>query len=74
MALPCDGEPENDAQEARRAKAGLCADCMYSRLIKSDRPSEFYLCALHAANPYFPKYPRLPVTRCPGFQAKGPVQ
>jgi len=57
--------------EKRREKAGLCADCMHARLVRSDRPTEFYLCAMHAANPYFPKYPRLPVTRCAGHEAKG---
>jgi hypothetical protein len=61
----------DDEFENRREKAGLCADCTYSRLIRSDRPSEFYLCAMHAANPYFAKYPRLPVTRCTGYEAKG---
>jgi hypothetical protein len=72
MALGDDDSVDHEF-EKRREKAGLCADCKYSRLIRSDRPSEFYLCAMHAANPYFSKYPRLPVTRCTGYEAKGLV-
>ena len=68
-----DDDSVDNEFEKRREKAGLCADCMHARLIRSDRPSEFYLCAMHAANPYFSKYPRLPVTRCTGYEAKGLV-
>jgi hypothetical protein len=35
----------------------------------SARGSTFWLCALSASDPRFPKYPRLPVLRCPGFVA-----
>jgi hypothetical protein len=38
------------------------------RLIESDRGSTFYLCELSVADPTFPKYPRLPVLQCSGFQ------
>jgi hypothetical protein len=58
-----------DERAARRAKAGLCADCIHTRCVKSDRSVEFYLCALHAVDPSFPKYPRLPVMRCGGYEA-----
>jgi len=51
-----------------RAKAGLCADCRYMRLIESDRQSKFYLCGRSAADPSFPKYPRLPVLQCRGYE------
>jgi hypothetical protein len=71
---PRDDEAVNDGLEERRGKAGLCADCVHSRLIRSDKPSEFYLCLMHNADPYYPKYPRLPVTRCPAYETKGLVQ
>src|SRR5579862_7001503 len=58
----------HDELDEKRAKAGLCADCMHSRVIRSDRPSEFYLCLMHSANPYYPKYPRLPVTSCAAYE------
>jgi hypothetical protein len=67
---PMAARHDEDELEERQARAGLCADCRYARLVRSDRPSDFYLCTMHAANPYFPKYPRLPVTRCPGYEAK----
>lgn len=48
--------------------AGLCADCMHMQLIKSDRSSTFYLCRCSAVDPSFPKYPRLPVLQCRGYE------
>lgn len=62
--------PPAEQLAARRAKAGLCADCVHSRRIRSDRGALFYMCALHAGNPYFPKYPRLPVVYCPGHKVE----
>jgi len=50
--------------------AGLCADCRYMRLITSDRGSQFYLCGRSASDPSFPKYPRLPVVECRGYEPK----
>jgi hypothetical protein len=47
---------------------GLCATCQHVRVIRSDRGSLFYLCELSASDPRFPKYPRLPVLSCSGYQ------
>src|SRR5438552_11724873 len=47
---------------------GLCADCKNMRLIKSDRASVFYFCQLSASDARFPKYPRLPVLECAGYE------
>jgi hypothetical protein len=49
-------------------RAGLCADCVHSRRIESDRGSIFFLCRLALVDPQFQKYPRLPVLSCPGYQ------
>lgn len=38
------------------------------RLIESDRGSTFYLCERFATDANFPKYPRLPVLQCAGYQ------
>jgi hypothetical protein len=46
---------------------GLCADCQFAAVIRSDRGSVFYQCRLSFTDPAFPKYPRLPVLRCSGF-------
>ena len=50
------------------ARIGLCADCQHMRLIKSDRGSVFYFCQLSASDARFPKYPRLPVLQCAGYE------
>jgi hypothetical protein len=47
---------------------GLCARCANARRIFSARGSTFWLCRKAADDPRFPKYPRLPVLRCPGFE------
>jgi hypothetical protein len=47
---------------------GLCATCRHVRLIRTDREATFYLCQLSATDPRFPKYPRLPVLSCSGYE------
>jgi hypothetical protein len=40
------------------------------RQIESDRGSVFYLCERSAIDASFPKYPRLPVLQCRGYEPK----
>jgi len=47
---------------------GLCAACVHARPVVSGRGSTFWLCGRSADDPRFPKYPRLPVVRCVGFE------
>ncbi|MBX3251247.1 MAG: hypothetical protein KF901_28980 [Myxococcales bacterium] len=42
---------------------GLCATCVHVRPVVSAKGSVFWLCR----EPTLPKYPPLPVRRCPGF-------
>jgi hypothetical protein len=49
---------------------GLCADCLYARLIESAKGSQFLLCQLSQSDPSFPKYPRLPILACAGYSPK----
>jgi hypothetical protein len=55
------------------AAVGLCADCRFARRIVSARGSEFWRC-LRADDPAlgdrFPKYPRLPVRTCRGYERR----
>lgn len=51
--------------------AGLCAVCKHARIIRSDRGSSFLRCARSAVDPRFPKYPRLPVLQCDGWEPAG---
>jgi len=47
---------------------GLCARCLHIRVIHSDRGSTFYQCQLSFADARFPKYPRLPILDCCGWE------
>jgi len=58
----------SEEKKAKPPRVGLCADCRHMRKMESDRGSTFYLCQLSATDPSFPKYPRLPVLRCPGYE------
>ena len=48
--------------------AGLCDACRHLKRLASSRGSTFYLCLLSEQNAAFPRYPRLPVLRCGGFE------
>jgi len=50
--------------------AGLCANCKHARRIESDRGSIFIRCELSRTDPAFPKYPRLPVSKCSGYESR----
>jgi hypothetical protein len=47
---------------------GLCKGCEHAQVVVSARGSRFYLCRLSAADPSFPRYPRLPVLNCRGYK------
>ena len=48
---------------------GLCAACRHVRVINNPRGSRFYLCQLSEVDPRFPKYPRLPIAHCVGYES-----
>jgi len=60
-------DSENDA-----VIAGLCATCRHTRKVASARGSLFVLCERSAADASFPKYPRLPVLQCSGYEPGDP--
>ena len=49
---------------------GLCAKCVHARSITSERGSIFLQCRLSFTDSRFPKYPRLPVLACNGYEKK----
>jgi hypothetical protein len=53
-------------------QVGLCSHCLHMREIHSDRGSTFYMCQLSATDARFPKYPRLPVLQCLGYEPPDP--
>jgi len=59
-------------QTQGRSHAGLCATCLNSKIVTSDRGSVFYRCMLSDENPEFARYPRLPVLTCSGWERSTP--
>jgi hypothetical protein len=49
-------------------RAGLCDSCVHQRLVRNTRGSTFSLCELSRTDPAFPRYPRLPVRSCAGYE------
>jgi len=53
--------------------AGLCDSCVHQRMVGNTRGSRFSLCERSKTDPAFPKYPRLPVTSCHGYEPRPAV-
>ena len=51
--------------------AGLCDSCRHQKVIRNTRGSAFSMCERSKTEPdRFPKYPRLPVEACPGYEKR----
>lgn len=50
-----------------RLAAGLCETCVHQEIVRNTRGSVFHLCARSKFDTAYPRYPRLPVMRCPGY-------
>ena len=53
----------------RPADPGLCASCAHARTVCGARAS-FWRCGRSDRDPSFPRYPRLPVLRCRGYEVR----
>ena len=53
---------------------GLCAACVHGRRIQSARGSTFWLCRRSEGDPEYPRYPRLPVLVCAGYETQPRVR
>jgi hypothetical protein len=51
-------------------KAGLCDSCRHQKLVRTTRGSTFSMCLRSRTDERFPKYPRLPVERCSGYEER----
>jgi hypothetical protein len=51
---------------------GLCARCVHGRCLESGRGSRFWQCLRAQTDASFPRYPRLPVRECRGYEASEP--
>jgi hypothetical protein len=48
---------------------GLCDRCRHQQIVRNTRGSVFSLCRRSRDEPdRFPRYPRVPVIECPGYQ------
>lgn len=54
------------------SEIGMCADCRFAAVVRSDKGSVFYQCRRSFTDPEFEKYPRLPVRACSGYIALAP--
>lgn len=50
---------------------GLCDTCAFQRKVPNTRGSTFSLCNRSREDPAYPRYPRLPVIDCPGYERRG---
>ncbi len=57
-----------DQMTSTDLRVGLCATCLHVRRAGNQRGSVFYRCARAEDDPRFPKYPRLPVVNCIGYE------
>lgn len=55
------------------AGIGLCAECRHERVVRTRTGSQFHLCMRSRTDVRYPRYPRLPVLSCAGFEPDGDV-
>lgn len=61
--------PGLGAQQLPSLPAGLCETCEHQQLVRNTRGSAFSLCRRSREDSAYPRYPRLPVLSCPGYDA-----
>jgi hypothetical protein len=59
---------ERDRERERRS-VGLCSNCRFAKRIESGKGSRFFLCRRSESDPGYPRYPRLPILSCVGYEA-----
>jgi hypothetical protein len=51
-------------------EAGLCDTCTQQRVVRNTRGSTFSLCERSKTDFAYPRYPRLPVIECAGYEPR----
>jgi hypothetical protein len=52
-----------------KRRVGLCTTCMHGQRIDHPRGGAgYWRCGRSSSNPDYPRFPRLPVVRCPGHE------
>jgi len=49
---------------------GLCDSCVHQQLVPNTRGSVFSLCLRSRTDERYPRYPRVPVLSCPGYESR----
>lgn len=62
---------EEPSPRSRTSRAGLCDTCSQQQLVRNTRGSTFSLCRRSREDQAYPRYPRLPVLACPGYDEAG---
>jgi hypothetical protein len=52
------------------APPGLCEACVHAKLNETNRGPAYLRCTRAAWDARLPRYPRLPVAECPGYEAR----
>ena len=50
------------------SNTGLCDSCVHQQLVPNTRGSVFSLCRRSREDPAYPRYPRVPVLSCAGYE------
>jgi hypothetical protein len=64
---------DRDAWEELGASAGLCAHCVHPKLNLTRRGPAYLRCLRAEWDDRLPRYPRLPVLGCVGFERRDPT-
>jgi hypothetical protein len=51
---------------------GLCERCVHQQVVRTTRGSSFSLCRRSRTDSAYPRYPRVPVTACAGYEEGEP--
>jgi hypothetical protein len=62
------------ASPGTTSPVGLCISCRWRRVIESGTGSRFSLCERSRGDSRYPRYPRLPVLACPGYEPMTPEE
>lgn len=59
--------------DERQDAVGLCIECGFHKTVVSAHETIFHYCTRSELDPWYPKYPRLPVLDCNGFERHDPL-
>jgi propionyl-CoA synthetase len=60
--------PADSAWRKLGSEPGLCRACLHAKLNETRRGTAYLRCTRSAWDARLPRYPRLPVSQCPGFE------